>query len=62
MEKSELIEDTCPRCKGTGIDPEQPSSPRRLPDDPKAPGEAVFQISADPCRQCGGTRRVPRAR
>jgi DnaJ-class molecular chaperone len=62
MEKSDLIEDVCPRCQGTGADPEQPSSPRQLPDDPKLPGEAVFQVSADPCRACGGSGRIQKAK
>ncbi len=62
MEKSKLIEDICPRCKGTGADPEQPRSPRRLPNDPKLPGESRFQASADPCRACGGSGRIQKGK
>jgi hypothetical protein len=62
MEKSKLIEDKCPRCSGTGADPIQPAAPRRLPDDPKLPGEAVFQASADPCRACGGSGRIQKGK
>jgi DnaJ-class molecular chaperone len=39
----------CPRCKGTGTDPEQPKPPT-----------PSGQVSADKCRHCGGSGRVPR--
>jgi DnaJ-class molecular chaperone len=41
--------DACPRCKGTGVDPDQTKKPT-----------ASGQVSADKCRQCGGSGRVPR--
>jgi DnaJ-class molecular chaperone len=41
--------ENCPRCRGTGIDPEQTKKP-----------SPASQVSADKCRQCGGSGRVPR--
>jgi hypothetical protein len=38
----------CPRCGGSGVDPEQSEKPT-----------PSGQVSADKCRQCGGTGRVP---
>jgi DnaJ-class molecular chaperone len=49
--------ETCPRCRGSGADPDQPAIPNRLPDDPVS-GERGFQASADLCRRCGGSGRV----
>jgi DnaJ-class molecular chaperone len=49
--------ETCPRCRGTGADPDQSGIPRRLPDDPIS-GERSFQVSVDPCHQCNGTGRI----
>ena len=51
--------DFCPRCRGTGADPDQSGVPRRLPDD-LITGERRFQVSADPCRQCRGSGRIPK--
>ena len=48
----------CPRCKGTGR--EFQSGPKRLPDDPMAPGEERFDLGPDRYRQCGGATRIPR--
>jgi DnaJ-class molecular chaperone len=60
MEKeTKVIEDKCPRCAGTGADPDQSRVPRRVADDPIS-GERRFQVSADLCRQCGGTGRMPK--
>ena len=41
--------ETCPRCNGTGADPEQTKKPT-----------PSGQVSVDKCRQCGGGGRVPR--
>ena len=38
----------CPRCGGTGVDPQQ--SPKPTP---------AGVVSADRCRQCGGSGRIP---
>ncbi len=40
--------ESCPRCKGTGVDPVQ--TPKPTPDG---------RVSADKCRQCGGSGRIP---
>lgn len=57
--KADFIEDKCPRCRGNGADPDQSRVPRHEADDPIS-GEPSFQVSADPCRQCGGTGRIPK--
>jgi hypothetical protein len=52
--KADWIDDICPRCRGTGADPDQSGIPRKLPD-------GTIQVSADCCRQCGGTGRMPKS-
>jgi rRNA maturation protein Nop10 len=57
--KADFIEDKCPRCGGTGSDPNQSHAPRRVADDPIS-GETQFQFDTNRCRQCGGTGRMPK--
>lgn len=59
--KADWIEDKCPRCLGTGADPDQPRQPRPLPDDPIS-GERRFEVSAVPCSECRGTGRMPKGK
>jgi len=59
--KADWIEDKCPRCDGTGVDRDQSRVPRRVEDD-QISGEPRIQVSADPCRHCGGTGRMPKAK
>jgi hypothetical protein len=59
--KADFIEDKCPRCGGTGADPDQSRVPRRVADDPIS-GEPRIQVSADRCRHCGGTGRITKGK
>jgi hypothetical protein len=54
--KADSVDNKCPRCRGTGADPEQPRVPL-----PLAPvlGERQFQVGANRCHQCGGSGRIP---
>lgn len=47
----------CPRCHGTGKDPNKTGAPSRLPADPARPGEVDFTFDVR-CELCHGSGYV----